>query len=70
MRFPLPARVGLYLLLTGIMALPLFGFGLPKLLPSIWLLVIHELAGFLFFGHTVFSNIWSMRVRRRRRSTA
>ncbi len=63
MRFPLSARIGLYLLLTGVMAFPLLGFRMPKLLPSMWFLVIHEFAGFLFFGHTVFSNIWSMRVR-------
>lgn len=63
MHFPLPARIGLYLTLTALMSLPLFGFRIPKLLPSMWLLVIHEFAGFLFFGHTVFSNIWSMRIR-------
>ncbi len=27
------------------------------------LLAIHEFSGFLFFGHTLFSNIWAMRVR-------
>lgn len=27
------------------------------------LLAIHELSGFMFFGHTLFSNIWCMRVR-------
>lgn len=56
-------QVSLYLLLMSIMALPLFGVRVPKLLPSIWLLAIHEVSGFLFFGHTLFSNIWSMRVR-------
>lgn len=56
-------KTGLYLLLVGIMALPLFGFRVPKLLPSVWLLLIHEFAGFMFVGHTVFSNIWSMRIR-------
>jgi len=56
-------RVGIYLLLMTIMALPLFGFRVPKLLPSIWLLLIHEFSGFIFVGHTNFSNIWSMRVR-------
>ncbi len=56
-------KVGLYLLLMGIMALPLFGLRVPKMLPSLWLLVIHEFSGFLFFGHTLFSNIWSMRIR-------
>ena len=56
-------RSGLYVLLVGVMALPLFGLRIPKLLPSIWLLLIHEFAGFAFVGHTIFSNIWSMRVR-------
>jgi len=56
-------KVFIYLVLMGVMALPLFGFRVPKLLPSIWLLLIHEFSGFIFVGHTVFSNIWSMRVR-------
>ena len=56
-------KAGIYLVLMGIMALPLFGVRVPKLLPSMWLLVIHEFSGFLFFGHTFFSNIWAMRVR-------
>ena len=56
-------KVGIYLALMGIMALPLFGFRVPKLLPSVWLLLIHEFSGFIFVGHTNFSNIWSMRVR-------
>lgn len=56
-------KTGLYLLLMGVMALPLFGFRLPKLLPSVWLLLIHEFSGFAFVGHTIFSNIWSMRIR-------
>jgi hypothetical protein len=53
----------IYLALMGVMALPLLGIRVPKLLPSIWLLLIHEFSGFIFVGHTVFSNIWSMRVR-------
>ena len=56
-------KVVIYLALMGVMALPLFGFRVPKLLPSIWLLLIHEFSGIIFVGHTVFSNIWSMRVR-------
>jgi hypothetical protein len=63
MRLNKIVKLGLYLLLMGIMALPLFGLRVPKLLPSIWLLVIHEFSAFLFVGHTVFSNIWSMRIR-------
>jgi hypothetical protein len=57
------AKPALYLLLMGLMALPFFGVRVPRLLPSIWLLVIHEFSGFMFFGHTVFSNTWSMRLR-------
>jgi hypothetical protein len=56
-------KTGIYLVLMGVMALPLFGFRVPKLLPSVWLLLIHEFSGFIFVGHTVFSNIWSMRIR-------
>lgn len=58
-----PLKVLIYFVLMGLMALPLFGLRVPKLLPSIWLLIIHEFSGFLFVGHTVFSNIWSMRIR-------
>ncbi len=29
----------------------------------VFLLTVHEFSGFLFFGHTLFSNIWAMRVR-------
>jgi hypothetical protein len=54
---------GVYVALMAVAALPLFGFRLPQVLPYIVLLVIHEFAAFLFFGHTFFSNIWSMRIR-------
>lgn len=36
---------------------------ITPLLPYTPLLVLHEFSGFTFFGHTMFSNIWSMRVR-------
>jgi hypothetical protein len=36
---------------------------IPGLDSYIFLLVVHEFSGFLFFGHTLFSNIWAMRVR-------
>lgn len=54
----------IYLAITVISGLPLFGlrlndFGINYLL----LLFIHEFAGFLFFGHTFFSNIWAMQIR-------
>jgi len=35
----------------------------PGLDSYLFLLVVHEFSGFLFFGHTLFSNIWAMRVR-------
>ncbi|MCC5794836.1 MAG: hypothetical protein JJT85_08890 [Chromatiales bacterium] len=59
---------GVYVLIMAVSALPLFGFYLPVQLPEgrgayVTTLVIHELAAFLFFGHTVFSNIWAMRLR-------
>ncbi len=45
-------------------ALPLFvDIQFPKVLDRVSLLVIHEFAGFLFIGHTLFSNIWAMRIR-------
>jgi len=56
-------KAGIYLSLMSIMALPLFGWRVPKLLPSTALLLIHEFSGMIFVGHTVFSNIWSMRIR-------
>ena len=36
---------------------------IPGLDSYLFLLVVHEFSGFLFFGHTLFSNIGSMRVR-------
>jgi hypothetical protein len=53
-----------YLAVMAISGLPLF-VELP--IPKVWnytaLLVIHEFAGFLFVGHTFFSNIWAMLIR-------
>ncbi|MBT8421827.1 MAG: hypothetical protein KJP03_01800 [Gammaproteobacteria bacterium] len=59
------SKIAIYLFLMSVMALPLLSpdYRVPKLLPSIWLLLIHEFSGFAFVGHTIFSNIWSMRVR-------
>lgn len=54
----------LWLAITAVTALPLVvDVRLQPLLSYTPLLVIHELSGFTFFGHTLFSNIWSMRVR-------
>jgi hypothetical protein len=53
-----------WLLVAIVTALPLFyDIHIPLLLPYIPTLVIHEMSGFAFFGHTLFSNIWCMRVR-------
>jgi hypothetical protein len=49
--------------------IPLLGWEGVKVMPIpgldsyLFLLVVHEFSGFLFFGHTLFSNIWAMRVR-------
>jgi hypothetical protein len=54
-----------YIFVMAVTALPLFG--IPAEFPQVWtrtsLLVIHEFSGFLFVGHTLFSNIWAMRIR-------
>jgi len=48
----------------GVAAIPLF---VDVQFPLVWTqttwLVIHEFSGFLFVGHTLFSNIWAMRIR-------
>jgi len=62
-----PAKYFWYLVYVAVMAVtavPLFmDVELPQILDRVWLLVIHEFAGFLFVGHTLFSNIWAMRIR-------
>lgn len=58
--------MGLY---TAPIPIPMLGWEGVKVMPIpgldgyLFLLVVHEFAGFLFFGHTLFSNIWAMRVR-------
>jgi hypothetical protein len=53
-----------YVAIMGITAIPLFvDLQLPTVLDRVTLLFIHEFAGFLFVGHTLFSNIWAMRIR-------
>lgn len=54
----------IYVLIMTVAALPLFGFRIPRLFPYTPLLIIHEFAAFAFVGHTFFSNIWSLRIRR------
>ena len=53
-----------YLLIMAVAALPLFGLRIPRIFPYIPTLVVHEFAAFAFVGHTFFSNIWSLRIRR------
>jgi hypothetical protein len=49
--------------IMGVTALPLFGYRVPAALPYLPLLIIHEFAAFAYVGHTLFSNIWAMRLR-------
>lgn len=61
-----PARFfwyGVWCLIMGVTALPLFGYRVPAMLPYLPLLIIHEFAAFTYVGHTLFSNIWAMRIR-------
>ncbi len=63
-----PARFFWYAVWVVIMvvsALPLLGlFRIPLLFSYTVTLAIHELAAFLYFGHTFFSNIWALLIRR------
>jgi len=52
-----------WLVIMVVTGLPLVGFHVPPVLPFVPLLVVHEFAAFFFFGHTFFSNIWSMAIR-------
>jgi len=66
-------RYSLFFIVMGLYTLPLplpfIGWEGWKMMPPamldhpILLLAVHEFSGFLFFGHTLFSNIWAMRVR-------
>ncbi len=63
-------RYSLFFVVMGIYTLPLLGVtvGAPPGLNNseggrITLLFIHEMGGFIFFGHTFFSNIWAMKIR-------
>ena len=53
-----------YTLIMAVAALPLFGLRIPLVFPYIPTLVVHEFAAFAFVGHTFFSNIWSLRIRK------
>ena len=63
-------RYSLFFIVMGLYTLPLLGVVVnpPSFLANsatgqLTLLVIHEFAGFIFVGHTFFSNIWAMRIR-------
>ena len=52
-----------WFLIMAVGAMPLMGYRVTPMLSYFPLLVIHEFAAFFFFGHTFFSNIWSMVIR-------
>ena len=53
-----------YVVIMAVSAIPIFvEIRMPLILSQVSLLVIHEFSGFLFVGHTLFSNIWAMRIR-------
>jgi hypothetical protein len=53
-----------FVLVMVVSGIPLFvEVHFPLILNQVSLLVIHEFSGFLYVGHTFFSNIWAMRIR-------
>jgi hypothetical protein len=55
---------GVWVLIMAASALPLLGVvRIPRLLDYTPTLAVHEVAAFLFFGHTFFSNIWALQIR-------
>jgi hypothetical protein len=54
-----------YVVIMGVSAIPLVDadFRMPVIMSQMSLLLIHEFSGFLYVGHTFFSNIWAMRIR-------
>jgi hypothetical protein len=63
-----PARFfwyGVWFVIMVATALPMLDMvRVPRVLPYTATLVIHELMAFLYFGHTFFSNIWSLVIRK------
>jgi hypothetical protein len=56
---------GVWVVIMLVTALPLVGIvRVPRVLPYTATLVLHELMAFLYFGHTFFSNIWSLVIRK------
>ena len=53
-----------YVVIMVVTGIPMFvDVRMPLIMSQVSLLVIHEFSGFLFVGHTLFSNIWAMRIR-------
>ncbi len=53
-----------YVVIMVVTGIPMFvEVRMPLIMSQVSLLVIHEFSGFLFVGHTLFSNIWAMRIR-------
>jgi len=56
---------GVWVLVMVVSALPMLGIiQIPRVMGYTATLVIHELSAFLYFGHTFFSNIWSLLIRK------
>ncbi|MEZ5565167.1 MAG: hypothetical protein R3F24_06445 [Gammaproteobacteria bacterium] len=56
---------GVWVLVMAVTALPMIGVvRVPLVFAYTPTLVLHELSAFLYFGHTFFSNIWSLQIRR------
>jgi hypothetical protein len=56
---------GVWVVIMVASALPMLGVvRIPRVMDYTVTLVLHELAAFLYFGHTFFSNIWSLAIRR------
>jgi hypothetical protein len=56
---------GIWVLIMVVSALPMLDLmQIPRVFGYTTTLVIHELSAFLYFGHTFFSNIWALLIRR------
>lgn len=56
---------GVWTLIMAVSALPMLGLlQIPRVFGYTTTLVIHELSAFLYFGHTFFSNIWALLIRK------
>jgi hypothetical protein len=56
---------GVWVVIMVVSALPMLDIvRVPRVMGYTTTLVLHELSAFLYFGHTFFSNIWSLVIRR------